>query len=291
MFVTAALVNTLHAQTSADHTRATFLRRGGYTAISLTPAPEYGDGQYTVQTTLNVTPAALLFDSGFDGMLTIHQEQADAAGLRGLSAGRVEGITGTSSTDTARLKTFGIDSLQFGPQTVSIGTFPMADGAIGAYFMSTHGTIIDYEHGLVYLQTRPKSGKSGMSADALKRSGDVVIPIKHARGKGERAGYYVQALVNGNPRLFLLDTGWGGSALNLDASRAAAFGLSDPARGTFKLGTIAIDTDFTLVDLSAVRKKQASVGMLPLDGVIGCAFLKEHAAIIDFAKDIMYLRP
>jgi hypothetical protein len=267
---------------------STALRQRGYSVVALHPAPEYGEGQYTVNVTLNTTSATLLFDSGYNGTLTIHPEQADAAGLHRSSAGTVEGFAGRSSTDTARLKTFGIDALHFGPQPVSIGRFPMADGAIGAYFISTHGTILDYSHDLLYLQV--KGGRAPLT-DVLRRPGDVVIPLKRVKGKGARAGYYLRAMVNGVRRLFLLDTGWGGAALNLDQARASAFGLDVTAHATFGLGTIVLETDFTLVDLSAVRAKQARVGMPQLDGVIGCEFLKDHGAIIDFTNGMMYLRP
>ena len=239
--------------------------------------------------TLNSVPATLLFDSGFNGSLLIRQEQADEASLRGAPMGTAEGFYGKSLLDTARLQTFRIDSMQFGAQPVWIGKFPLADGGIGAFFLSMHGAILDYSHDMLYLQAHPHSGAP---ADALQRSGDVVIPLKRVKGKkGNRAGYYVQALVSGTPMVFLIDTGWGGAGLNLDQERAAAFGMPDPAHGAFKLGKITIDTDFTLVDLSQVRKKEASVGMLQLDGVIGCSFLKEHGAIIDFAKSVMYLHP
>lgn len=286
-----ALAHTVLAQRPTSPPLSAFaatLQARGYTAIPLTPAPYYGDGQYTVRVTLDTAPATLLLDSGFNRTLTIHRETADAAGVHGTSMGMGAGITGKVSLDTAHLHSFGIDALHFGPQLVYVGQFPAADGAIGSYFLWMHGAILDYTHDMLYLHVHPDTT---VLPDALHRPEDVVIPLRRVNGKGDRAVYYVQAMVNGTPRRFLLDTGWGGAALNLDRERATAFGLRAPAHGTFTVGTITVDTDFTLVDLSQVRKKQVDVGLLPLDGVIGCGFLKAHGAIIDFADGVMYLRP
>lgn len=287
-----ALAHTALSQPSSSDSLSLAVPVHGYVAIPLLPAPEYGYGQYTVRAILNTVSAILLIDSGFNKNVMVNQATADIAGLRGERAGSAVTVDGKSSTDTLHLKTFGIDSLQFGPQQLGIGKFPLADGGIGAYFLRAYKAILDYSHNVLYLQAH---GNIRASTDALKRAGDVVVPIQRVRVKGSyRAGFYVRAAVNGKSQLLLIDTGWGGGLREpiLDLKRAAAIGMGNgTAHGKFKLGTINIETDFFLWDLSQVRKMHVSGGMPPLDGVIGCGFLKEHDAIIDFSRGEMYLRP
>jgi len=117
----------------------------------------------------------------------------------------------------------------------------------------------------------------------------------------------VEGTLNGKPATFVLDTGANVSVVH--ASHAEAFGLV-PQRGVFgaaaglggalkatrssieglRLGAIDIRQDHLMVaDLSQVERLLGRLSRTPIHGIIGQDVMREHHAVIDVARPMLYM--
>ncbi len=138
----------------------------------------------------------------------------------------------------------------------------------------------------------------------LRSQGYVEIPLKKtASGLIE-----VEAKVNGEDALFILDTGAGrtvldtGSAarlhleLNQSESKAAGLGsASHPVQNSIvnelTIGSLHIASLKTVVmDLSHVNEARVQIESAACDGVIGADILGGRSAVIDYSSYKLYLK-
>ncbi len=121
-----------------------------------------------------------------------------------------------------------------------------------------------------------------------------------------RTGHITASLsVNGQPCIFLIDTG--GGATIIDKKKKKAFGLessktSDYAAGigsaspltktsaTFQVNDYSIEVkDLYLMDISFINAEFRKNKAGRVDGVLGTDFLDKYKAVIDYSKCKMYL--
>jgi hypothetical protein len=149
---------------------------------------------------------------------------------------------------------------------------------------------------------RPEA--AGTVDHALCLLGFTAIPLREARGTGH---HLVAATVNGKTGVFILDTGANLSVI--DSDHAAHFGIvagKGRAGGATGLGGSNLARQVTIESLAfgRVRLRQrrmvvtdlGSIGdaLAPLSGgavhgIIGQDVLKEHRAVIDVERPLLYL--
>lgn len=158
-------------------------------------------------------------------------------------------------------------------------------------------------------QTEPKKveyrpEEAGTVDHALCLLGFTAIPLKEARTTGH---HLVTAEINGKEGVFVLDTGANISVIDVD--HAARFGL-DPARGarggatvlgganvarqasikSMSLGGVDVRQRLmVLTDLGAIGDALAPLAGGAVHGLIGQDVLKEHRAVIDVKRPLLYL--
>jgi hypothetical protein len=152
------------------------------------------------------------------------------------------------------------------------------------------------------VEYRPQD--AGTVDHALCLLGFTAIPLKEARTTGH---HLVSATVNGTEGVFVLDTGANLSVIDVD--HAARFGL-DPASGvrggatglgggnvarqasikTLSLGGVDVrQRRIVLTDLGAIGDALAPLAGGAVHGLIGQDVLKEHRAVIDVKRPLLYL--
>jgi predicted aspartyl protease len=262
----------------------------GYEAVDLAPY-EQAANLYTLEAMFGSQSVRLLLDSGFNGALTIVKSQAEMLGIQGTPAGEVEGAAGTSRYDTTHVQQVAIGSARFGPLGVSISPFRVADGAIGASFLAWSNAVLDYSTNRLYLQSGPPG--HAPPPVGLERDGDIVIPLTRAADERKGVtGYFVKVMVNSTPVSLLIDTGWN-APLVLDGQRTTALGLGaeDGVRVRVNIGDLRADgVQLTSFDLSRMAQKSREHGFPEIEGILGASFLKDHNAIFDFGRGLLYLR-
>lgn len=118
----------------------------------------------------------------------------------------------------------------------------------------------------------------------------------------------VEGTLNGKPATFVLDTGANMSVVH--SAYAEQFGLS-PQRGVrgaasgiggggnasrssieeLQLGSVDTGQETVmLADLSHVERPLARLSNTPIHGIIGQDVMREHGAVIDVARGMLYLR-
>ena len=152
------------------------------------------------------------------------------------------------------------------------------------------------------VEYRPQ--EAGTVDHALCLLGSTAIPLKEARQTGH---HLISATVNGMEGVFVLDTGANMSVVDVD--HAARFGLvetrgvrggatglggSNIARQTLikslSLGPVRIRLQrMVLTDLGAIGDALAPLAGGAVHGLIGQDVLKEHRAVIDVERPILYL--
>jgi hypothetical protein len=146
--------------------------------------------------------------------------------------------------------------------------------------------------------------EAGTVDHALCLLGFTAIPLKEARTTGH---HLVTATVNGKEGVFVLDTGANLSVIDADHAGqfgiAAAGGVSGGASGlggagiarqvgieSLRLGGVDIrQRRMVLTDLGAIGDALAPLAGGAVHGLIGQDVLKEHRAVIDVERPILYL--
>ncbi len=149
---------------------------------------------------------------------------------------------------------------------------------------------------------RPR--ESGTVDHALCLLGFTAIPLREARGTGH---HLVTAAVNGRDGVFVLDTGANLSVIDVD--HAERFGLAS-ARGrpggatgiggsrsarqvsvdSLAFGTVKLRLRRMVVtDLGSIGDALAPLAGGAIHGIIGQDVLKEHRAVIDVERPLLYL--
>lgn len=149
-----------------------------------------------------------------------------------------------------------------------------------------------------------RPGEAGTVDHALCLLGFTAIPLGEARSTGH---HLVTAAVNGKEGVFVLDTGANLSVIDVD--HVARFGLasargrpggatgvggSNPARqisiDSLTLGKIAVRQRRMIVtDLGSIGDALAPLAGGAIHGIIGQDVLKEHRAVIDVERPLLYL--
>ena len=150
-----------------------------------------------------------------------------------------------------------------------------------------------------------RPGEAGTVDHALCLLGFTAIPLEEAQTTGH---HVVSATVNGRKGVFILDTGANVSVIDVD--HAALFGLGNqpPARKramvigggaaaarqvrieSLSLGPVAVrQRTIVLTDLGPLGDAMAPLVGGAVHGLIGQDVLKEHRAVIDVKRPILYL--
>jgi clan AA aspartic protease (TIGR02281 family) len=147
-------------------------------------------------------------------------------------------------------------------------------------------------------------GEAGTVDHALCLLGFEAVPLRETT----TGHHLVQATVNGRSGSFVLDTG--ANATVVDSNHAQAFGLSGGSAGlrgvagglaggttanqvpieTFGIGSLQIrQRRIVTADLGQLLETLGRFSGTPVYGLIGQDVLKEHRAIVDVAKPMLYL--
>ncbi|HLL29614.1 MAG TPA: retropepsin-like aspartic protease [Allosphingosinicella sp.] len=149
-----------------------------------------------------------------------------------------------------------------------------------------------------------RPGEAGTVDHALCLLGFTAIPLREARSTGH---HLVTAAVNGKEGVFVLDTGANLSVIDVD--HAAHFGLgraggrrggatglggSNSARQvgveSVTLGGIEVrQRRMVVTDLGSIGDALAPLAGGAVHGLIGQDVLKEHRAVIDVSRPLLYL--
>ncbi|HEX8481313.1 MAG TPA: retropepsin-like aspartic protease [Allosphingosinicella sp.] len=149
-----------------------------------------------------------------------------------------------------------------------------------------------------------RPGEAGTVDHALCLLGFTAIPLREARGTGH---HLVTAAVNGRDGVFILDTGANLSVI--DSDHVAHFGLGS-ARGrrggatgiggsnaarqvsieSLAFGRVKLRQRRMMVtDLGSIGDALAPLSGGAIHGIIGQDVLKEHRAVIDVERPLLYL--
>lgn len=149
-----------------------------------------------------------------------------------------------------------------------------------------------------------RPGEAGTVDHALCLLGFTAIPLRETRGTGH---HLVTAAVNGKDGVFVLDTGANLSVIDVD--HVARFGLAS-ARGRQGGATgvggsksarqVSIDSlafgsvklrqrRMVVTDLGSIGDALAPLAGGAIHGIIGQDVLKEHRAVIDVERPLLYL--
>ena len=149
-----------------------------------------------------------------------------------------------------------------------------------------------------------RPGEAGTIDHALCLLGFTAIPLKEARTTGH---HLVTARINGKEGVFVLDTGANMSVIDVDhaahfgieagrGSRGGATGLggaraaSQASIESLSLGGIDVrQRRMVLTDLGQLGDALAPLAGGAVHGLIGQDVLKEHRAVIDVERPILYL--
>lgn len=145
--------------------------------------------------------------------------------------------------------------------------------------------------------------KAGSVDQAMCLLGFIAVPVRELL----TGHHLVEAQLNGKPASFVLDTGANRTVLH--APFASEFGLTGSAAGrggaigvggsvqasqapirSMTIGDIPIRRSrIMMTDLGQVTRLLSPISGTRVYGIIGQDILKEHRAIIDVAKPILYL--
>ena len=146
--------------------------------------------------------------------------------------------------------------------------------------------------------------ETGSVDQAMCLLGFEAVPLREVR----TGHHLVEATVDGTTARFVLDTG--ANVTVIERSRAEQFGLSprsgaaaalgalqqgaaqasQASVGSFEIGALAIrQNDVVLADMAQLLGALGQVAGEEVVGVIGQDVLKEHRAIIDVARPMLYL--
>jgi clan AA aspartic protease (TIGR02281 family) len=146
--------------------------------------------------------------------------------------------------------------------------------------------------------------ESGSVDQAMCLLGFEAVPLREVR----TGHHLVEATIDGTTARFVLDTGANvtvvershagrfglsprsGAAAALGALQQGAAQASQASVGSFEIGALAIrQNDVVLADMAQLLGALGQVAGEEVVGVIGQDVLKEHRAIIDVARPMLYL--
>lgn len=136
------------------------------------------------------------------------------------------------------------------------------------------------------------------------------IPIRVLNIELDGSHIFVEATINNLSALLLIDTGASRTVLDIGRIRQyekekeflthkkLSTGLGTNSMITqgmvlsnFSIGKLSInDFDVVLLDLQHVNESYASMGLPPIDGVLGNDILVRHQAVIDLSKKSLQLK-
>jgi hypothetical protein len=166
---------------------------------------------------------------------------------------------------------------------------------VGSPFAPSDDTAVEY---------RP--AEAGTVDHALCLLGFAAVPVRNVRPGHQ----LVEATINGQYGLFVLDTG--ANVTVVSTSQAERFGLSPSAGGrfgfapariagiggnarqasidSFAVGPLAIrQRGILIADLDQLLTSLSQVSGSEVSGVIGQDILREHRAIVDVSRPMLYL--
>jgi predicted aspartyl protease len=184
---------------------------------------------------------------------------------------------------------------------------PPYDGILGAPFLKENGAVIDYGSVQLFLQdgaNPPAPGATAERARVLRNAGYVELPLTlRANGLPD-----VTANLNGEPALFLVDTG--AQLTSLDQTLAdrlklpqqdipgQTMGLLDGTQVPLRfasverldVGSISIaQRKATLMPMAKLNEWRREKGYPPWAGLLGAEVLQELGAVIDFDASKLFL--
>jgi hypothetical protein len=292
---------------------AQILAQQGYVAIPLDRADTWPGDSVQVQipfipAVIDSTPLSLMLDAGYSGSVALDKAMAGVLGIHGVAS---LGANGMKLYDTARVEGMTLGSLHLAPQLVSIvPQYPAANGALGAEFFAKHDCILDYVANVFYVRiTSSDSASHSLPWSLTTPPGYVAIPLdRETRGRPPAVRFLLKATVDTTAVTLILDTG---SNLNVtfdqhvvealglhvsgDGGAFGAFGHKHVSTGILnrlQLGTLhltAVHFD-GMPGFSAFQSADTLQGFPAVDGLIGAQVLAAHDAIIDFGRNVLYLR-
>jgi hypothetical protein len=273
-----------------------------------------------IPATIENAPAALWIDSGAPrtsldaeaaGHLGLPWERAPDAGPRFclLPAIRFRGLeTGAVVVHDRRLE--GADRFAGAPPAQKI------HGLLGFDLLSRYSAVLDYTANALYLraQTDPPLGDAegpnrgdGSPVHRAQRAplapGDSMRLLLVGRGYTrcelvQWGGYpLVTPAINKRPARLILDSGCG--VTRLDRGGARRLGLrADPERGPGYVDVPCLELEALRSprvramydDLEPINAFLGSIGLPPVDGLVGGDILRQCQAIIDFGSNALYLK-
>jgi clan AA aspartic protease (TIGR02281 family) len=145
-------------------------------------------------------------------------------------------------------------------------------------------------------------GAAGSVDQAMCLLGFTAVPLRElATGH-----HLVDVTINGRPATFILDTGANASVVDAASGQrlglpakglpAGAYGLGGGMKAQqvklerLEIGGVAIRRSRIMTsDLSQLVKVLGTVSKAPIAGIIGQDVMKEHRAVIDVARPILYM--
>ena len=129
--------------------------------------------------------------------------------------------------------------------------------------------------------------KAGSIDQAMCQLGFTAVPMRELL----TGHHLVEARLNGKPASFVVDTGANRTVLH--APFAGEFGLTGKPIGMGgAIGGVAIrQSRIMMTDLGQVTNLLSPISGSKVYGIIGQDVLKEHRAVIDVAKPLLYLVP
>lgn len=288
------------------------LKQQGYVAIPLDHVPREPDDSVQqpilyAQASLDSMPLRLMLDAGFYGSFALDGAMASVLGVHGTP---LPAPAGQVSFDTTRLSHVMLGPFQLEPQAlVILPEYPLANGALGANFFGVHACILDYTTDTLYVRATPIDPSGVPPSSFSTPPGYVAVPLERiVRGTPPMVEFHVQVTVDTTNLSLLLDTGAQqemvlgkglADVLKLHVASKAqvwgVFGKTEVGTGVldrFVLGSVTLPaTHFqaALEDIS-VFNADTVFGFPKVSGVLGGALLAAHGALVDFGRNVLYIR-
>jgi hypothetical protein len=222
---------------------------------------------------------------------------------------RAFGLTGPSVLDAVPLPPVEVVVMDLDPLNAGLAADgePPIDGILGAPVLVDTSAVIDYGEPALYLAAGPIEAELDLALqDALEARGFDAVPL---RRDPVVAFLWLDAEVDEvGPLVGLLDTGAQVTALELAAATALELELA-PAGGSASTGGGPIGTFVTSVealglggialgartvpvlDLGGINASLATVGLDPIEVLVGGDVLVERRAVVSAVGDVLFLLP
>jgi predicted aspartyl protease len=183
---------------------------------------------------------------------------------------------------------------------------PPIDGILGADFLSGRAALIDYTvPALHLLEGELPSGLGPQLRSYMLEHGYEAVPL----APDLISFLWMEATLGGEgPLGALLDTGAAATAVELTTAEALDLELTEVAGGAatvggaldtyatvvpqFELGSLALGSrELLVLDLSDINSQLGSVGLGPVEVLVGGDLLSERAAVVDYVGERLFLLP